>query len=56
MNGQEWIKDKENRVKLLEGNSGINSKIFIGTMNEYEKALSKGYIKNGTLVVVTKIK
>ena len=54
MDGQEWMKDKEKRMDILENNSDFTN-VFVGTMTEYKQALSEGKIKNGMLVTITKL-
>lgn len=56
MKYSEWVQDKENRINHLEVNiPSITSSSFIGTMKEYEEALSNGQIEQGMLIVITKL-
>lgn len=54
MEGQEWMKDKEKRMDILENISDFTN-VFVGTMMEYKQALFEGKIKNGMLVTITKL-
>ena len=56
MKNSEWVQDKEDRVTVLEQKlNGANSDVFIGTMQEYKEAVSNNEIKNGMLVVLTRL-
>lgn len=56
MTTDEWIENKESRVKVLEQTLQENEKVYIGTMEEVKNAMENGMIKNGMLIAVTKLK
>ena len=57
MKNSDWVQDKEERINYLETTiPSITLGTFVGTMEEYKDALSKGQITSGMLVVITKLK
>ena len=57
MKDSNWVKDKNERLSSLETIiPSIALGTFVGTMEEYNDALSKGQITSGTLIAITKLK
>lgn len=56
MDGKEWIQDTENRIIDLEQQFKANSEIIIDTMENVQTAIQQGQIRQGALVVTTKLK
>ena len=54
MKNSEWVQDKEDRVTALEQTLvAANLGTFVGTMEEYKDAVSKGIVQNGTIVAIS---
>ena len=54
MKNSEWVQDKEDRVTALEQTlTAANLGTFVGTMEGYKDAVSKGIVQNGTIVAIS---
>ena len=54
MKNSEWVQDKEDKIAELEQTLvSANLGTFVGTMEEYKDAGSKGIVQNGTIVAIS---
>lgn len=54
MKNSEWVQDKEDKIAELEQTLvSANLGTFVGTMEEYKDAVSKGIVQNGTIVAIS---